>query len=96
MIPHTWYKIVSSSSEDVENMAHATGQSWSLFQKLLLHLNYLTTYKDSFRINIENFDNLKDHENINGNMHIDSAQPHKNKKVYYIRLNTPIFKNSTL
>lgn len=77
MSPHVWHKLFPKSTCDVKNIHYACGQSQSLIQRLLLHLNYMFKYKDSIRININKFHELKINTNINGQIHIGSAHPHK-------------------
>ena len=96
MIPHVWYKIVPSSPTDVDNFAHSIGLSWSLVQRLLLHLKYLYKYKDSYRINVTKFKELEQDISMRGEVHIGSVHPYKQKKVYYICYKSPIFTNPAL
>ena len=45
-----WFKIIPSSSTDVENIAFSCGQKWSVIQELLIKLGYITKYNNSFRL----------------------------------------------
>ena len=91
MHPHVWYKIIPSSSSDVENLAYATGQSWELIQNLRIHLNFINKYGKDFRLNHLKFESLKhiDYDNIN--VHIASARPDEGKKMSYICRESPIY-----
>ena len=50
MLPHIWYKIIPSSSSDIEDMSFACGQRWDILLPLLLQLKYVFKYKESIRL----------------------------------------------
>ena len=59
MLPHVWYKIIPSSADDVNNIAFAMGQRWDLVSSVLIHLKFLTKYKDEYRISHNKFEEFK-------------------------------------
>ena len=52
MLLHIWYKILPESPSDVANIAFSMGQSSDIVNKILIHLKYLKSYKNDYRINI--------------------------------------------
>ena len=95
MLPHIWYKVIPSSSSEVDYLAFLTGQSWEMLQPLLVHLKYLVRYKDVTRINILKFEELQ-HYNLSAmSIHMGTAHPNKSNLLHYICKDKPSFFNPT-
>ena len=96
MLPHIWYKVLPSSSCDVDNIAFLMGQNWELILKLLIQLKYIKPYKTDYRINLDKFREVGS-RNINDvKLHFGSAHKIGHKLVYYICKNEPLHHSPTI
>ena len=93
ILPHIWYKILPSSSSDVETMSFACGQSWDIVLPLLLQLKYVFKYKDTIRLRYDKWTALQLLDDVLLDVHIGSAEPHNGLRTYYICTKKPYYDN---
>ena len=93
MLPYVWMKIVPSAADDVENMAFAIGQSWSLLQELLLCTKYIYKFKNTFRLNVLEFEALVTMNKFNLTLHFGKFRPRSCGVTYYLCRSNPIYIN---
>ena len=94
MLLHVWYKILPENSSDVANIAFAMRQLSNIVNKILIHLKYLTSYKNDYRIKVSKIEELILHNQkfihnlyskiietpVQKMVPVNSNTPHKNRK----------------
>ena len=93
ILPHIWYKIIPSSSSDIEDMSFACGQRWDILLPLLLQLKYVFKYKESIRLRYDKWNSLQLLDDVILDVNIGSAEPHNGVKTYYICSKKPYYDN---
>ena len=95
MLLHVWYKILPDNPSDVANIAFSMGQSLDIVNKILIHLKYLKSYKNDYRINISKFGQLFQLRHGNKKVSIGYSRRKGEKQTYYLCMGVPLFKNHT-
>ena len=96
MFPHVWLKVVPKDNTDVENIAFAMGQSWQLIQALLVRLQYIKPYGDTFRINRDKFFDLNKIRHGSKKLNITNFRNKGQKTILYVCRDRPIVDNPNI
>ena len=95
MLLHVWYKILPENSSDVANIAFAMRQLSNIVNKILIHLKYLTSYKNDYRIKVSKIEELILHHHIDQKPSMGYSRRKGEQQTYHLFREVTLFKNSS-
>ena len=84
MLPHVWCKILPDSPSDIVTIAFAMVHTWDIINMILIHLQYLKSYKNDYIINLNKFEKIIALCHIDQKISMGYSIRKGEKQTYYI------------
>lgn len=92
---NNWYQIISSNTDECDDISSLMGQSRDVILPTLINLGYITRFSNTLVMNNIKLENLRNKISGIFNLHISDSHPKGENRQYFMCLGKPQYSGPT-